>query len=84
LFGGAGIIALYAIAAFVAAGILALAGPVPDWAATLIVGAILLITAGIAAVLGRRAAARATPPLPQEAVAGLKEDIQTVKESVRR
>jgi membrane protein len=84
LFGGAGILALYGVAAFVAATILGLAGPVPDWAAALIVGAVLLIAAGIAAVLGRREFTRATPPLPQEAVAGLKEDIQTVKESAHR
>ena len=84
LFGGAGLIALYGFAAFVAAAILGLAGPVPDWAAALIVGAVLFAVAGVAAVLGRREAAQASPPLPQEAVAGLKEDIQTLKEGVRR
>jgi uncharacterized membrane protein YqjE len=84
LFSGAGLIALYGVAAFVAAAILGLAGPVPDWAAALIVGAALLAVAGVAAVVGGREVARATPPLPQEAVAGLKEDIQTVKEGVRR
>jgi hypothetical protein len=34
--------------------------------------------------VGRLEVARAIPPLPQEAVAGLKEDVQTVKEGVRR
>jgi membrane protein len=82
LFGGAGVIALYGVAAFVA--ILGLAGPVPDWAAALIVGAALMAVAGVAAVVGRLEVARAIPPLPQEAVAGLKEDVQTVKEGVRR
>ena len=84
LFGGAGLIALYGVAAFVAAAILGLAGPVPDWAAALIVGAVLFAVASVAAALGRREAAQASPPVPQEAVAGLKEDIQTVKEGVRR
>ena len=84
LYGGAGLIALYGVAAFVAAAILGLAGPLPDWAAALIVGAVLFVVAGVAAVLGRREAAQASPPLPQEAVAGLKEDIQIVKDGVRR
>ena len=84
LYGGAGLIALYGVAAFVAAAILGLAGPVPGWAAALIVGAVLFVVAGVAAVLGRREAAQASPPLPQEAVAGLKEDIQIVKDGVRR
>lgn len=84
LYGGAGLIALYGLAAFVAAAILGLAGPVPDWAAALIVGAVLFVAAGVAAMLGRREAAQASPPLPQEAVAGLKEDIQTVKQGARR
>jgi membrane protein len=84
LFGGAGVIALYGIAAFVAAAILGLAGPVPDWAAALTVGATLMAVAGVAAVVGRLEVARAIPPLPQEAVAGLKQDVQTVKEGVRR
>jgi membrane protein len=61
-----------------------LAAPLPGWAAALIVGAVLFVMAGVAAVLGRREAAQASPPLPQEAVAGLKEDIQIVKDGVRR
>jgi uncharacterized membrane protein YqjE len=84
LFTGAGLIALYGVAAFVAAAVLGLAGPVPDWAAALIVGTALLVVAGIAAVLGRRELARAVPPLPQEAMAGVKEDIQIMKEGARR
>lgn len=84
LFGGAGVIALYAVAAFVAAAILGLAGVLPYWAAALIVGAVLALVAGVAALLGRREVAQATPPVPQEAVAGIREDIQTVKESAHR
>lgn len=83
LFGGAGVIALYGVAALVAAAILGLAGPVPDWAAALIVGGVLLIVAGVAALLGKREVSQAAPPMPQEAVAGVKEDIQTVKGHAR-
>jgi Putative Actinobacterial Holin-X, holin superfamily III len=50
------------------------------WLAALIVGVVLLAVAGILALLGRRQVQQATPPLPTEAVEGLKQDIQTVKE----
>jgi membrane protein len=79
LFGGAGIIALYGVAALVAAAILALAGPFQDWAAALIVGAVLLVAAGIAALIGKRDVSEAIPPLPMEAASGLKQDIHTLK-----
>ncbi|MDQ1537677.1 MAG: hypothetical protein QOE58_2070 [Actinomycetota bacterium] len=79
LFGSSGIIALYGVAALVAAAILALAGPLQDWAAALIVGAALLIVAGIAALIGKREVSEATPPLPMEAASGLKQDIHTFK-----
>src|SRR6266702_3429409 len=84
LFGGAGVVALYGVAALVAAAILGLAGPVPDWAAALIVAAVLLAVAGVTALLGRREVTRAMPPMPQQAVAGVKQDIRTVKESAQR
>jgi uncharacterized membrane protein YqjE len=79
LFGSAGLIALYGVACLVAAAILALAGPVPDWAAALIVGAVLFAVAGVAALVGKREVIDATPPVPVEAIAGLKEDVITLK-----
>jgi len=79
LFGGAGLMALYGVACLVAAAILALAGPVPDWAAALIIGAVLLAAAGTAALIGKRDVADASPPVPVEAVEGLKKDVHTLK-----
>lgn len=79
LFGGAGLFALYGLACLVAAAVLALAGPVPDWLAALIVGAALFAIAGIAAVVGKREVSAATPAVPQEAVSGLGKDVQTLK-----
>ncbi len=78
LFGGAGMFALYGLACFVAAAVLALANPLPAWAAALIVGAALFVVAGAAALVGKREIASATPPVPQEAIAGLKQDVQTL------
>lgn len=79
LFGGAGLFALYGIGALIAAAILGLAGPLPDWLAALIVGVVLLAIAGIAALVGKREVTQATPPLPTEAVAGVKQDVQALK-----
>lgn len=78
LFGGAGIIALYALECLVAAAILALAGPVPAWAAALIIGGALLAVAAVAALVGKREVKQATPAMPAEAVAGLKKDAHTL------
>jgi uncharacterized membrane protein YqjE len=83
LFGGAGIVALFGAGALVACAILALALVMDAWLAALIVGVVLLAVAGILALLGRRQVQQATPPLPTEAVEGLKQDIQTVKERRR-
>jgi uncharacterized membrane protein YqjE len=79
LFGGAGVFALYGIGALVAAAILGLSKAVDGWVAALIVAAALFVVAGIAALIGKANVAKATPPVPQEAVAGIKTDIDTLK-----
>ena len=79
LFGGAGLFAVFGLGCFVAAAVLALAGPVADWLAALIVGAALFVVAGIAALVGKKEVTAATPPVPEEAVAGVKQDVQTLK-----
>ena len=79
LFGGAGVFALYGIGALVAAAILGLATAVDGWLAALIVAAALFAIAGIAALVGKSNVSKATPLVPQEAVAGVKTDIDTLK-----
>ncbi|WP_189134234.1 phage holin family protein [Wenjunlia tyrosinilytica] len=79
LYGGAGTAALYGVGAVVAGLVLALALAVPAWAAALIVGAVLLAAAGALARMGRGRFRRAAPPLPREAAAGVRQDIDTVK-----
>jgi hypothetical protein len=39
---------------------------------------------GIAALLGKRKVAEATPPVPTETVESVKKDVEEIKESVRR
>ncbi len=84
LFGGAGIVALFGVGALVAAAIIGLATAVAAWLAALIVGVALLAIAGLLALTGKKEVSAATPPLPQEAISGLKSDVGTLKEHVKR
>ena len=81
--GGAGLFAVFGLGCFVAAAVLALAGPVADWLAALIVGAALFVVAGVAALVGKKEVAAATPPVPEEAVEGVKQDVSTLKSGSR-
>lgn len=82
-FGGAGAIGYLALATLIAAAVLGLAEAVPAWASALIVGAVLLVVTGVLALFGRNKVQSATPPVPTEAVEGIKRDVQTVKEHRR-
>jgi uncharacterized membrane protein YqjE len=81
LFGGAGLLAVFGLGCLVTTAILALAGPLAGWLAALIVGLVLFAIAGIAALIGKREVGQATPPVPTEAVDGVKQDVQTLKPS---
>ncbi len=83
LFGTAGFLALYGLAALFAAAALALALVLPAWLATLIVAVALLAIAGLMVLIGRGQVKRASPPVPAEAVDSVKEDIGTVAEAVK-
>jgi Flp pilus assembly protein TadB len=83
LFGTAGFLALYGLAALFAAAALALALILPAWLATLIVAVALLAIAGVMVLIGRGQVKRASPPVPAEAVDSVKEDIGTVTEAVK-
>jgi MFS family permease len=84
LFGGAGVVALSGVGALVAAAILGLAEVLWPWLAAVIVGVVLLAVAGILALTGKKNISAATPPTPQEAISGLKSDVETVKENLKR
>jgi len=72
LFGGAGVFAVYGVGALIATAILGLAEAMDAWLAALIVTLVLFVIAGIAALVGKKEISQATPPMPTEAVAGLK------------
>jgi uncharacterized membrane protein YqjE len=82
MFGGAGVLALYGVGALVATAILALATAVDGWLAALIVAAVLFVVAGVLALLGKARTKRAVPPMPEQTVETLKEDVRYTKEHV--
>ena len=51
----------------------------PLWPAALIVTVVLFAVAGVAALVGKKQVSQATPPAPERAIAGVKEDVATVK-----
>ena len=79
MFGGAGLFAFFGFAALVTAAILGLAKAVAGWLAAIIVGIVLFAIAGVAALLGKREVQQAGPPVPEEAVSSLKQDVQAFK-----
>ena len=80
MFGGAGMLAFYGVGALIAALTLALSLALEPWLAAVIVGVVLLALAGILALVGKRKVQEAFPPLPQQAVQNVKDDIAVVKE----
>ena len=79
LFGGAGVFVLYGVGALVAAAVMGLATAVPGWLAAIIVGVVLLVVAGIAALVGKKEITQAVPPVPEQTVSSVKQDVDAVK-----
>jgi hypothetical protein len=87
MFGGAGLMGLGAFGALTAFFILLLDGAVPNWAAALIVAAVYGAIAAVLALQGRNKVKEATPPVPEQTVESVKEDVQWAKtrtQSARR
>jgi membrane protein len=83
MFGGAGIVALYAVGALTAAAILGLSKAVAGWAAALIVAGALGAIAGALALGGKREVQHAVPPVPEQATESLQEDVEVAKARAR-
>src|SRR5947209_11657761 len=66
MFGGAGVVGLYAVGAIVAAAIAALSIAVATWLAAVIVAAILGAIAGVLALTGKNKIQAAIPPVPEQ------------------
>jgi MFS family permease len=84
LAGAGGVVALYGVGALIASAIAGLATVVPVWLSALIVGVVLLLVAGVLALVGRSRLREATPPVPEQAVRGVQDDVAAVKNAVHR
>jgi uncharacterized membrane protein YqjE len=84
LFAGSGGIAVYGLGCLIACAVIAIATVLAAWLAALIVGAALLLVAGIAALLGKARLGKATPPVPEETIGSVKADVEEIKERTHR
>lgn len=83
MFGGAAVAALYGVGALTTAAILALSLALASWLAALIVAVVLFAVAAGAALAGKKRVKRATPPMPEQTVETVKEDVQWAKTRAR-
>jgi hypothetical protein len=79
MFGGAGVVGLYAAGALTACLVLALATAVTGWLAALIVAVLYGAVAGALALTGKAKVKQAVPPIPEQATESVKEDVQWTK-----
>ena len=79
LFGGSGLVALYAVGALLAAAVMLLATAVTPWLAGLIVAAVLFALAGVLALTGKKQVEQATPPVPEQAIESTQRTVEEVK-----
>jgi uncharacterized membrane protein YqjE len=79
LFGGAGAIGFLALAALTTCFILALDAAMPAWLAALIVAVVYGVIAAVLAMQGRNKIKQAVPPVPEQTIETVKEDVEWVK-----
>jgi membrane protein len=84
MFGGAGLVGLYAVGALTAAVVLLLATAMAGWLAALVVAAAYGLVAGGLALAGRSKIQQATPPVPEQATESVKEDVRWAKAKVQQ
>ncbi len=82
LFGGAGLIAVYAGATLIGAAVAGLAVVWPTWLSALVIGVVLLAIAGVLALVGRKRMGRAVPPMPTRTAKSVQADVHEIKEHI--
>jgi uncharacterized membrane protein YqjE len=83
LFGAAGVIGFLALAALTTCIILVLDAAMPAWLAALIVAAVYAAVAAVLAMRGRAKVKQATPPVPEQTIETVKEDVEWAKTQMR-
>jgi uncharacterized membrane protein YqjE len=79
LLGGAALVGLMAAGALTATLILALSEAIDAWLAALIVTLVMAALAAVLAIQGRNRIRAATPPVPEQTVETVKEDVEWAK-----
>jgi hypothetical protein len=83
LFGGAGALGLAALGALTACFILALNAILPAWLAALIVAVVYGIVAFVLVKQGQTKMKAASPPVPEQTIETVKEDVEWAKTQTR-
>jgi hypothetical protein len=81
LFSAAGVLALFGFGVLIATAILALALALAAWLSALIVAVVILLAAGIAALVGKKQIQEVGPAVPEQTIDSVKRDVQEVKGS---
>ena len=83
MFGAAGMLGLYALGALTAAIVLALSLAVAGWLAALITAAGYGAVAGVLALSGKNRVSQGVPPVPEQTVQTVREDVAVVEARVK-
>jgi uncharacterized membrane protein YqjE len=83
MFGGAGLMGVFALGALTAGVILVLSTVLQAWLSAFVVAGAYLLLAGILALVGRARVREATPPVPEQAGESVKEDVEWAKTRAR-
>jgi uncharacterized membrane protein YqjE len=73
------LLGFFVLASLVTAAIAAWALILPVWAAALIVAGCVLVLAALAGLVGLAQVKRGSPPIPEQAVASVRDDVAAVK-----
>ncbi len=84
MFGAAGVLAFYGGGVLIAAAVMGLAEAVAPWLSALIIGAVLLVVAGIVGLMGKKKTSEGLPPKPEKAMASVHDDVDHIKEQAAR
>jgi len=79
LIAGAVVVLLAMLGVLLTAAILALGQVIAPWLAALLVAALLLIIAGILALIGYRVLKKGIPPIPTDSIDSLQRDYRAIK-----
>jgi MFS family permease len=83
LYAAAGVLAGYGVGAGLLAAGFGLALVMPGWAAALVVMAVLFVVAVALALLARARLRQTSPVVPEQAIANIKNDVDTVTVAIR-